>query len=297
VVAAAVLLIALGSCGASGQSSGAPRSVRSPAPTASVPASAAPTSERVVTMPSSAPPTAPTTSAATQELMPSSTTTTSNAPGVDPPAERFVIGRSVQGRPIDAIERGRRGGTVVLVIGVIHGDEPAGTAVVDLLERRQLPTDIDLWLVPSMNPDGEAAKRRTNAHLVDLNRNFPRRWAPLDRPGEPEYAGTSAASEPETRAVVSLISLLRPAIVIWYHQDLNRIAPAGGHAGAVRRTYAALTGLPVLPVTGGTYTGTASTWAQAEVEGSVSFIVELGPTLGPSQAERHAAAVLAVART
>jgi len=208
-----------------------------------------------------------------------------------------VIGRSVQGRPIDAIERGRRGGTVVLVIGVIHGDEPAGTAVVDLLERRQLPTDIDLWLIPSMNPDGQAAKRRTNAHLVDLNRNFPRRWAPLDRPGEPEYAGTSAASEPETRAVVSLISLLRPAIVIWYHQDLNRIAPAGGHAGAVRRTYAALTGLPVLPVTGGTYTGTASTWAQAEVERSVSFIVELGPTLGPSQAERHAAAVLAVART
>jgi len=206
-----------------------------------------------------------------------------------------VIGRSVQGRPIEAIERGSPGGTVVLVIGVIHGDEPAGGAVTDTLERRTLPQGIDLWLVPSMNPDGQAAHRRTNADLVDLNRNFPRRWAPLDRPGEPEYAGPSAASEPETKAVVALISLVRPSLVVWYHQDLNRIAPAVGRAGAVRRAYAALTGLPVLPVTGGTYTGTASSWAQAEVRGSVSFIVELGPTLSAEEADRHAAAVLAVA--
>ena len=27
-----------------------------------------------------------------------------------------------------------------------------------------------------MNPDGAAADRRTNAHGVDLNRNFPRYW-------------------------------------------------------------------------------------------------------------------------
>jgi protein MpaA len=183
----------------------------------------------------------------------------------------------------------------VLVIGVIHGDEPAGLAVVDQLEQAPIPAGVDLWVVPSMNPDGQAARRRTNAHLVDLNRNFPRRWAPLDRPGQPEYAGPAPASEPETRAIVALISLVRPELVIWYHQDLNRIAPASGHAGQVRREYAALTGLPVLPVTGGTYTGTASTWAQANVRDSVSFIVELGPTLTPEQADRHAAAVLTVA--
>ena len=44
-----------------------------------------------------------------------------------------------------------------------------------------------------------------------------------------------------------------------------------------------------------TYTGTASTWAQANVRDSVSFIVELGPTLTLQQADRHAAAVLTVA--
>jgi protein MpaA len=205
------------------------------------------------------------------------------------------VGRSVEGRPIEAVERGTPGGRVVLVIGVIHGDEPAGLAVVDRLEAAPIPAGIDLWLVPSMNPDGQAAHRRTNAHLVDLNRNFPRRWAPLDQPGQPEYAGPAPASEPETRSIVALISLLRPQLVIWYHQDLNRIAPASGQAGQVRRQYAALTGLPVLPVTGGTYTGTASTWAQANVRDSISFIVELGPTLSPAQADRHAAAVLRVA--
>ncbi len=201
----------------------------------------------------------------------------------------------MEGRPIDAIERGTKAGIVVLVIGVIHGDEPSGLEVVQGLERAPVPAGIDLWLVPSMNPDGLAAHRRTNAHLVDLNRNFPRRWAPLDQPGQPEYAGPGPASEPETKAVVALISLVRPRLVIWYHQDLNRIAPATGRAGAMRRRYAELTGLPVLPVTGGTYTGTASTWAQAVVKGSVSFIVELGPTLSGEQAARHASAVLSVA--
>ena len=55
-----------------------------------------------------------------------------------------------------------------------------------------------------MNPDGQAAQRRTNANLVDLNRNFPYHWAPLGVPGDSEYGGTGPASEPETQAIVDL---------------------------------------------------------------------------------------------
>jgi protein MpaA len=184
---------------------------------------------------------------------------------------------------------------VVLVIGVIHGDEDAGVAIVDRLMTAPVPGGVDLWLVPSSNPDGQAHQVRTNAHQVDLNRNYPRRWAPLGKPGDWEYSGPSAASEPETKAMVAFISEIEPDLALWYHQDYNRIAPSTGRAGEVRSRYAQLTGLPVLPITGGTYTGTAASWQQATVPTGVAFIVELGKTLSPAQADAHADAVLTIA--
>ena len=84
-------------------------------------------------------------------------------------------------------------------------------------------------------------------------------------------------------------------MVIWYHQDLDRISPATGLDGRVRAHYSALTGVPLLRITGGTYTGVAATWAHHDIAGSVAFIVELGPTLDDPQADVHAAAVLTVA--
>jgi protein MpaA len=209
---------------------------------------------------------------------------------------RRELGHSVEGRPITAIERGTKGGTKVVVIGVIHGDEDAGAAIVDRLAEVDVPAGIDLWLVPSMNPDGQADGTRTNAHQVDLNRNFPLGWAKLGQPGDWQYAGTGPASEPETKAIVAFLEAVEPSLVIWYHQDLNRIAPAAGRAGKIRRRYAELTGLPIEPVTGGTYTGVAAGWARSTLPSAVAFIVELGPTLTAPQADTHAQAVLAVAK-
>ena len=144
------------------------------------------------------------------------------------PVQVLDVGRSVEGRPIVAVERGTPGGVVVLVIGVIHGDEDAGVAILDELAAAPVPPGVDLWLVESMNPDGQAARRRTNANLVDLNRNFPADWAPLEEPGGSQYGGTGPASEPETQAMVDLITQLQPDLGLWYHQDLFRIAPGLG---------------------------------------------------------------------
>ena len=41
-----------------------------------------------------------------------------------------VIGHSVRGRPIMAYERGDRTAPATLVVGVIHGSEPPGQAVI-----------------------------------------------------------------------------------------------------------------------------------------------------------------------
>ena len=53
--------------------------------------------------------------------------------------------------------------------------------------------------------------------------------------------------------------------------------------------------MPVAPVTGGTYTGTATQWEAAEVPQGVAFIVELGPTIDDQSAATHANAVLTLA--
>jgi protein MpaA len=222
---------------------------------------------------------------------PPATSTTTTAPQL----EERVIGASVEGRPIVARRSGSPGGTVVVVVGVIHGDEVAGLAVVNRLRGAAVPAGIDLWLIDSVNPDGVVNSTRGNAHLVDLNRNFPFDWRAMGGPGDPQYAGTGPASEPETQAVVAFLSEIRPALTMWYHQDLFRVNPGTGKDGQIRRRYAELTGLPLDAITGGRYTGVAATWVKRSIPGAVSFVIELGPTLSPQDADVHAAAVLDVA--
>jgi protein MpaA len=211
--------------------------------------------------------------------------------------DRVRLGTSVEGRPIVAERYGTPGGRRVLVIGVIHGDEDDGLAIVDELRARPVPPGVELWIVDSMNPDGVAAQDRHNANQVDLNRNFPYRWGPIGVPGDGQYAGPGPASEPETRAMVGFMQQLRPDITVWYHQDLFVINPSQGREGRVRARYAELTGLPMGEITGGTYTGIAATWARNEFRDAdgVAFIVELGPTLSPEEAVRHADAVRTIA--
>ncbi len=207
-----------------------------------------------------------------------------------------MIGTSVQGRPIVASHRGTPGGIVVLVVGVIHGDENDGVAVVDLLAAMPLPAGLDLWLMPAINPDGFANDERGNGNSVDLNRNFPHDWTQIGQPGDGQYSGTGPASEPETQAFIAFADRTRPALTIWYHQDLYRISPSTGRDATLRQRYAELTGLDLLSITGGIYTGVAATWVRQTVPNAMSFIVELGPSLSAAEAAIHADAVLVVAQ-
>src|SRR5688500_5644535 len=78
------------------------------------------------------------------------------APPAVPPAapaaraaaqDEVVIGRSAQGRPIRAVRIGSpRARVKVLVVGTVHGNEPAGRAVVDRLRRGRPPRGTALWL-------------------------------------------------------------------------------------------------------------------------------------------------------
>jgi len=204
-----------------------------------------------------------------------------------------LVGRSVQGRAIVAHVLGlasakRR----VLLVGCIHGNECAGRAILAAREHRPVPAGVQLWLVPSMNPDGEAADTRQNADGVDLNRNFPYQWQPGG--GPTYYAGPRPSSEPETRAAMRLIRRVKPAVTIWYHQHEDLVDMAGGDRGVARR-YAQLSGLraaclPFLP-------GTASAWSNHSFAGTTSFVVELpvGP-VSSAALTRHLRALRAIER-
>jgi protein MpaA len=218
------------------------------------------------------------------------------------------FGRSVQNVPLTFYRRqSGSNGARVLVVGCIHGDEFVGNRVVDILRDMPLEGNIDLWLVRTMNPDGQQLRTRQNANGVDLNRNFPGNWQKIGKPGSWQYAGTDSASEPEVQGLVKLGELVKPQFVIWYHQDYFRIGPGTGHDGDVRAKYASLVGLPLLeldclcgysgdkPLLEAVFGGTGANWAKSfQGPNGVSMTVEFGPTLSEEDAQRNARAVVAV---
>jgi protein MpaA len=205
-----------------------------------------------------------------------------------------VIGHSVDGRAIHAVESGTPGRPRVLVVGCIHGNECAGMAVIRALRRRTPPRFADLWLVPSLNPDGRAAGTRQNAHGVDLNRNFVAGWTHHGAPWSTYYSGPHAFSEPETQAARRLIGAIRPRVTVWYHQHMRLVWTSGSSVPA-GRVYATMVGLPLYVHR--SPGGAASEWIRVRFPRLRAFAVELaaGP-LSRGGVRRHVAAVLAMAR-
>jgi protein MpaA len=132
-----------------------------------------------------------------------------------------VIGRSVQGRAIRAYRLGDPTSPVkAVVLGAIHGDEPAGIRVTEGIRRGRPVHEVDLWVIPTINPDGVARNRRQNARGVDLNRNFPYNWGRLT--GK-YYSGPHALSEPESRALKRFLDRVRPRFMVSFHQPLHGV--------------------------------------------------------------------------
>jgi N-acetylmuramoyl-L-alanine amidase/Zinc carboxypeptidase len=219
-------------------------------------------------------------------------------PAGDPPRAAaaaggsLVIGHSARGRAIRALRvGGPRARVKLLVVGAVHGNEPAGKAVVARLRRARPPRGTALWLVDDANPDGAHSGTRQNANGVDLNRNFPYDWAPLDGVYE---SGPGPLSEPESQALAAFVERVRPRVTLWYHQALRMIVKSDGDP-ALERRYSTRSGLPRrrLP----RYHGTAVSWQNQSFEGDTAFVVELpGGPLGADDAARHAGAVLALSR-
>ena len=206
-------------------------------------------------------------------------------------ARSFLLGRSWQGRAIRAVEVGNPAGTPVLVFGCIHGDETGGIPIARALTGLS-PPDLDLWIVPVLNPDGVAAGSRGNAHGVDLNRNFPWRWRPMDGVYE---SGPRALSEREARIAQRLILRVHPHMTVWFHQHLDMVWASGGNR-RIEKAFARVSGLPYHPMP--KLAGSAISWQNTALPGTTAFAAEL-PAGQPSRSAvaRNVRAVLAAGRT
>jgi protein MpaA len=181
------------------------------------------------------------------------------------PAEQ--LGRSYEGRPIEVVHV-QGDGPRILVVGCIHGNECEGIEVTRLLARSR--PHADLWLVHQLNPDGYARRSRTNAHGVDLNRDF------------------LAAKQRETRIARKLIRRIRPDMTLWFHQP-QAVVRAWGPSREAARRYARLAGVRYRSIAWPP--GSASRWQNGL--GQLSFVVELPPgELSDPDARRYARAVL-----
>ena len=127
-----------------------------------------------------------------------------------------VIGKSVEGREIPAamlsedevFGSNRAVKPVVLIFATQHGNEPSGKEAT-LILIRELATgslqdvleELDVLIVPLVNPDGAAKDTRRNANDMDLNRNH------------------VVLSEPESLALHTLFLKWMPEVVVDVHES------------------------------------------------------------------------------
>lgn len=171
--------------------------------------------------------------------------------------------RSVEGRPIEVFSFGKASRTILLMAGV-HGDEANGVEMVrGILGLLQ---NIDpailanrVVVMPLVNPDGYEESARRNARNIDINRNFPTKDfdGGEDRPG-----GVEPASEPETKAILDVVSYFDPYLIISMHEALACVNYNGTTAVGIAERMSDICGLPAVgdigypcPGSMGTYYG------------------------------------------
>jgi protein MpaA len=264
----------------------------------------------------------------TQTATPSSTPTpTATLVPFDPSAHHFTIGKSVGGRDIvgvgfPASQAPAQG--LVLVNG-IHGDEMNSAPVVSQLVADveggavTLPPALTLYVIESLNPDGNAADERLNANNVDLNRN----WEAYDWQSGVEIApyvflpqggGREPFSEPETQAMRDWLLALQAEYptgltVIYFHSAYppKGLIMPGAHRVNGRDlgdSASREVGVVMSEATGygysnfwpGGYTvsGDASTWAVAHLMRSLTVELPVRGALDATQAQKLREGILAV---
>ena len=192
-----------------------------------------------------------------------------------------IIGYSVEGKPLKMYTFGNGEQERMIVAGIHGGDEWNTITLANQLikylnqDPQVIPDDVTLYILPNLNPDGEARAHnkygRLNHNGVDLNRNFPVNWQmDWDRDGcwnyLPTSGGTGPGSEPETQALMNFIEGHNLQALISYHSAALGIFPGGlpwdPDSTRLAQSIAEVSSYPFPPIdTGCMYSGTLADYA------------------------------------
>lgn len=155
-----------------------------------------------------------------------------------------TFGKSVEGRDLQVLKitNGKGVKPTILFNAMHHAREVMTTEVVlDIADYllsnygkdpkvTQWVNNFEIYVVPMFNVDGNNKvwhednmwRKNTRGRFgVDLNRNYPYGWNSCDGSSPYEmsqdYHGPSAGSEPETQALMKLVSEVRPVFDISFH--------------------------------------------------------------------------------
>lgn len=147
----------------------------------------------------------------------------------------------------------------ILVVGVVHGDEPQGE---DLINRYLAANESGMLFIPSLNPDGKQLGRRTNSNGVDINRNFPtKNWELTEK--DNYFGGETPASEIETKFLAEVIEEYKPRLILTLHTPY-KIVNYDGPAKEVSEKISEIIGYPVEESIGYPTPGSFGTYAGVE---------------------------------
>jgi protein MpaA len=149
-----------------------------------------------------------------------------------------VGGHSMQGRPLLYAEFGNPSTkNTTLILSAVHGDEitPVYLGVQLVRWLKGHPAQLEsahVVVAPLVNPDGfyHHPRHRTNAHRVDINRNFPthdweaealKAWKTKFHSDPRRFPGPASGSEPETAFQQELIRIFAPQKILSVHSPLN----------------------------------------------------------------------------
>lgn len=182
-----------------------------------------------------------------------------------------VYGNSLDGVPL-TVYLPDNGSADIVILASIHGDETETTVVASEALRCLPRGDLKAAVILCGNPDGMLRGTRGNGRGVDLNRNFPTsNWSPdpvfyKSRANDARdialTTGIEPASEPETRALLSLVDRLKPRAIVSIHSALACVDDSG--ASHLGRQLADRCALPFLTEIGYPTPGSMGTWASEQ---------------------------------